>query len=513
MKIHSFSSTDVGKVRKANEDNFGQSSTINGELFIVCDGMGGHVGGATASKIAVDSLIDYFNKEKFDNPILAINSAFQFANEQVYASALSNPELKGMGTTGVLLLIVEEECYIGHVGDSRIYLHSNGILNRITKDHSFVQTLVDGGIITDDEAESHPQKNQILKALGIGANIEATVNKSAIQVKKGDVFMLCTDGLNGMVNDKSMEMMIQYDNIAASAQILIKAALDSGGLDNVTTTLVAIDESSYVKSQFINYNPKISTKLDQTDFNLIRSKNTTKDSKKGKRYIVFLAFFSLGLVFLSLFLFTDLFSGGKKSALKENLEITFEEISDNYPIKSLKDLEGKNISNCNKDSTLVINGKDTIEVKSGQIIRVVISKETEIKINIQKGLNKKKIENNQEKREESVDPILSKMSAEDLDKLEKGEFVSEKTDFSTNKFKFSINENGKILSIKKKESIEFKIEKKYSNEENLLNEFNNNLETQKCEQISLITLNNKFEKILERKIGEKLKIECFCEKK
>ncbi len=512
MKIHSFSSTDVGKVRKANEDNFGQSSTINGELFIVCDGMGGHVGGATASKIAVDSLIDYFNKEKYDNPILAINSAFQFANEQVYASALSNLELKGMGTTGVLLLIVEEDCYIGHVGDSRIYLHSNGILNRITKDHSFVQTLVDGGIISDDEAESHPQKNQILKALGIAPNIEATVNRSAIHVKGGDVFMLCTDGLNGMVNDKSMEMMIQYDNIESSTHILIKAALDSGGLDNVTATLVAIDESSHVKSQFIDYNPKISTKLDQTDFNLIRSKNTLKDSKKGKRNIVFLTAIGLCLIFFGLVFFTDLFSKAVKKDKTANLEVTLSKISDHYPINSLRDLKGKKVVNYNKDSTLIVNGKDIIEIKKGEIISVTISKETEIKINIQKELNKKKIENKQEKKEESVDPILSKMNSEDLDKLEKGEFVSEKADFNTNKFKFSINENGKILSIKKKISIEFKIEKKYSNEENLLNDFNDTLAKRKCEQISQVTLNNKFEKILDRKIGENLKIECFCEK-
>jgi protein phosphatase len=240
MKYISKSLTNVGKVRSANEDNLGEALTPNGQLFVVCDGMGGHVGGAQASSIAVNSIIEYFLREVYDNVIQAIDHALSFANEQIYASALSNPDLKGMGTTAVVLLIRGEECFIGHVGDSRIYLRSNGKLNRITKDHSFVQTLVDSGVIDDEDAENHPNKNQILQALGIAASVKATICPSAILPKAGDMFLLCSDGLNGMVNDREIEQIMKEDNLLVTSENLITAALNGGGHDNVTASLLLI---------------------------------------------------------------------------------------------------------------------------------------------------------------------------------------------------------------------------------------------------------------------------------
>lgn len=255
MKYRNHSITNVGKVRSANEDNFGDAITPNGHLFVVCDGMGGHVGGAKASTIAVASITEYFMREQYGNVIQAIDRALSFANEQIFASALSEPELKGMGTTAVVLIVSGNDCFIGHVGDSRIYLKSNNKLHRITKDHSFVQTLVDSGVISDDEAESHPNKNQILKALGTSSVVEGTISQMPIQVKTGDVFLLCSDGLNGMVNDKGIEMMLQGNNLQQAGDDLIRAALDAGGNDNVTATIVAIDESVYSKSNFVDFNP------------------------------------------------------------------------------------------------------------------------------------------------------------------------------------------------------------------------------------------------------------------
>ncbi len=255
MKYRNHSITNVGKVRSANEDNFGDALTPNGHLFVVCDGMGGHVGGAKASSIAVASITEYFMREQYGNVIQAIDRALSFANEQIFANALSEPELKGMGTTAVVLIVSGNDCFIGHVGDSRIYLKSNNKLHRITKDHSFVQTLVDSGVISDDEAESHPNKNQILKALGTSSVVEGTISQMPIQVKTGDVFLLCSDGLNGMVNDKGIEMMLQGNNLQQAGDDLIRAALDAGGNDNVTATLVAIDESVYSKSIFVDFNP------------------------------------------------------------------------------------------------------------------------------------------------------------------------------------------------------------------------------------------------------------------
>jgi len=256
MNYRNYSITDVGLVRKANEDNYGDAQSPNGHVFVVCDGMGGHVGGAKASSIAVTSILEYFHKEKYSNLIQAIDRSLSFANEQIFASALSDPELKGMGTTAVILVISGEDCFIGHVGDSRIYIKSKGKLNRITKDDSFVQTLVDSGVISDEEAEFHPKKNQILKALGIASSIEGTVCQSPIKVAAGDVFLMCSDGLNGLVKDTGLEMMLQAENIQKSGEDLIRAAKDAGGYDNITATIIAIDQSKHLASEFVSYNPK-----------------------------------------------------------------------------------------------------------------------------------------------------------------------------------------------------------------------------------------------------------------
>jgi len=286
MRYRNYSITNVGKVRSANEDNYGDALTPNGHIFVVCDGMGGHVGGAKASSIAVASIIEYFQREKHSNIIQAIDRAFSFANEQIFANALSSPELKGMGTTAVVLIISGEESFIGHVGDSRIYLKSSNRLHRITKDHSFVQTLVDSGVISDEEAESHPNKNQILKALGTSSVVEGTICQLPLQVKSGDVFLLCSDGLNGMVNDRGLEMMLQGQNITQSGEDLIRAALDAGGLDNVTATMVAIDESAHSISKFVDFNPV--KKFDGSSTQaFIASPNTSSKSKYFQQKVFF----------------------------------------------------------------------------------------------------------------------------------------------------------------------------------------------------------------------------------
>lgn len=282
MNFDHSSLTDVGKVRKANEDNCGDRMTTNGYVFTVCDGMGGHVGGATASKIAIDSILNFF-----DNPVqniyVGINDALRYANTQVYNAALENPELKGMGTTATILLINSTDCYIGHVGDSRIYLKSAGKLNRITKDHSFVQQLVDQGLIEDADAENHPKKNQILQAIGIKPNVEPTVCEAPIQPKKGDCFLLCSDGLNGMISDNAIEELVNESDLPESCQQLINAANDAGGKDNVTSTLVAITESPYAISTFKEFNPVIggtSTIIEE------RESETIKPKSKKLLYII-----------------------------------------------------------------------------------------------------------------------------------------------------------------------------------------------------------------------------------
>ena len=272
MKFIYKAHTDKGAVRKANEDNFGvEIDTVNGSLFVVCDGMGGHVGGAMASSIAVKSILDFFKLEFHENPFIALDNAFQFANTQIFAKTMEDPSLKGMGTTGVILLIRDENIYVGHVGDSRIYIKSRSELSRLTKDHSYVQQLVDQNIIKDEEAESHPQKNQILKALGHSEEVKPTICDKAIKAKRDDLFLLCSDGQCGMVRDKDMEELIEGNNLEASVENLFNVAMENGGTDNITNILIKVTESAHSASSFVNVGP---TKRRNPDFESTNAINT-----------------------------------------------------------------------------------------------------------------------------------------------------------------------------------------------------------------------------------------------
>jgi serine/threonine protein phosphatase PrpC len=365
MQYISSSLTDVGRVRSANEDNHGEAQTPNGHVFVVCDGMGGHVGGATASKIAVSSILEYFSKEKHENLIQALDRALVFANEQVYAQALSDPGLKGMGTTALVLFIRGDECYIGHVGDSRIYIKSGDKLNRLTKDHSFVQTLVDSGVISDEDAESHPNKNQILKALGISPNLEPTICQSPILPQKGDVFMLCSDGMNGMVNDRSMEMMIDFEDLNRSSRTLIQAALDAGGHDNVTVTLVGITESPHAISRFKHYNPK--PNFDASGTQNFDSSAQTGQSNQNKKWL----YAALGLIVVALFFVTYIkffyspdssdSAGDEKLYSKEDLEA--------WAFGNRSFLWNINVE-CEDDTLLICDDRIQVVISNNKVIDV-----------------------------------------------------------------------------------------------------------------------------------------------
>jgi serine/threonine protein phosphatase PrpC len=236
------SQSHVGKTRKANEDSYGDELTPNGHIFVVCDGMGGHVGGAKASQLAVSSILEFFRNNKSDNLPALINDAINFANTQVHGHATEYPEFTGMGTTCVVMLITaENKVYYGHVGDSRIYQYTNGQLKKLTKDHSYVQFLVDTGEITEEEMETHPKKNQILKALGIDEEVKADVCQSPLIPEQDCLFLLCSDGLNGMVVDKDIKAHLDKfgtENLEETVAQLIENALENGGKDNVTATLI-----------------------------------------------------------------------------------------------------------------------------------------------------------------------------------------------------------------------------------------------------------------------------------
>ncbi len=233
--------TNVGCKRSANEDSLGSAETQNGLIATVCDGMGGHVGGATASQIAVKTIISVFKERYFEDPREGIKEAIIAANDAILSYAASHPELQGMGSTCVLLVVRKGRVFIGHVGDSRIYLIRSHKIKQLTKDHSFVQMLVDSGQITKEQAEHHPRKNEITNALGIPEMQMPTVLEDAINPDAGDCFLLCSDGLSGMVPDSEIERIVskQKDMRAQErACSLIEKARENGGLDNITVQLV-----------------------------------------------------------------------------------------------------------------------------------------------------------------------------------------------------------------------------------------------------------------------------------
>ena len=228
---HVVGKTDVGRKRAANEDNMYNTITQNGLISVVCDGMGGHVGGATASKIAVSTIIENLNNVYYDDPRIAIGESIDKANRAIIQKTIEQPELAGMGSTCVLLLVRSGKVYIGHVGDSRIYLVRSKRIVQLTKDHSYVQMLVDCGEITKEQAEHHPRKNEITNALGIPNMSPATVADDAIIPEAGDCFVLCSDGLSGMISDDTICKIISRQsemNAQERVDKLVALANDNG---------------------------------------------------------------------------------------------------------------------------------------------------------------------------------------------------------------------------------------------------------------------------------------------
>jgi len=261
MKFEFKEHTDKGLVREVNEDNLGHSlNSKNGDVFVVCDGMGGHVGGQTASTIGVNALLSELTSKTHNNMHVAISQALTFANEQVLGHAEADPSLKGMGSTATVCLFKDDLLYVGHVGDSRAYIYSDKKLYRITRDDSYVQELVDKGVITEDEAEMHPNKNRILQALGSTGSITPRIPKKPFKLKTGDLLLLCSDGLTSMVVDELIEQLINPQDLGGTLQELHKIAMTNGGKDNITMTLIKITESPYLQNDFDHFTVKYNTK-------------------------------------------------------------------------------------------------------------------------------------------------------------------------------------------------------------------------------------------------------------
>ena len=239
--------TDVGVSRQNNEDNLITFDSPIGRVVAVCDGMGGENGGETASSMAVGIIEDIIKNNEFTDPNDAIIGSINAANQAVLHRSMMQPQLAGMGSTCVMAIISNGRVYYGSVGDSRIYYYNpNEGLIQLTKDQSYVQTLVDAGEITEEEAENHPRKNEILNAIGLDGMQPATVCDAPLLPAPGSILLLCSDGLSGMVPNMTIKHVLARRELSIEEKVqkLINLANEAGGLDNITVQLVEFGQQT-----------------------------------------------------------------------------------------------------------------------------------------------------------------------------------------------------------------------------------------------------------------------------
>ena len=229
-----FQATHVGKVRYNNEDSL---IVIEPKTCVVADGMGGASAGEVASQMLIETVKNFLAKSPrpWNENILA--QAILLANDKILNTARRHEEYHGMGTTATILSLDGGLAYSAHVGDSRIYLLRNNSFQQLTEDHSYVETLVRRGELTEEEARFHPMKNVLTQAVGAMSNLQ--IDKARFSVERGDIFLLCTDGLTNMVDDASIFKILQTADNPADA--LIEAALDAGGRDNISVIVAGVD--------------------------------------------------------------------------------------------------------------------------------------------------------------------------------------------------------------------------------------------------------------------------------
>ncbi|MGH8776958.1 MAG: Stp1/IreP family PP2C-type Ser/Thr phosphatase [Jiangellaceae bacterium] len=230
--------TDVGLVREGNED----SAYAGPRLLALADGMGGHAAGEVASAATIEELVQIENAGTDGDPLEAMATAVQAANERIRRIVARDPKRHGMGTTLTALLWTGQSLALAHIGDSRGYLLRGGELRQITRDHTFVQSLVDEGRITRDEARVHPARSMILRALQ--GDTDSEPDLELIEVQGGDRILICSDGLSDVVRDETMrDAMVEHADLTAAADALVQLALKGGAPDNVTCLLADVIET------------------------------------------------------------------------------------------------------------------------------------------------------------------------------------------------------------------------------------------------------------------------------
>mgnify|MGYP004504338401 FL=1 len=240
--IIAYAKSDVGKARDMNQDSYYISDSLSEvKIYLLADGMGGYKGGEIASSLAIKCTKNYIENNFKETPkdreslIQLVASSMEYANMVVYEKSKEDKELEGMGTTLEVCLIYNNKAYIGHVGDSRIYRIRKDFIRKLTQDHSYVQKLVKDGTITKEEAENHPKKNMLMKALGCNAFVEPDVLVRGFL--RDDILLMCSDGLTNMVKQEDIFENAK-GNIEKAPIKLVDLANENGGLDNITVVVI-----------------------------------------------------------------------------------------------------------------------------------------------------------------------------------------------------------------------------------------------------------------------------------
>ncbi len=230
--------TDIGRRRKTNEDFFAIDEVRS--LFVVADGLGGHVAGRIASEIASYRFVERIRQQVEEEPLPALREAFQDAHGAIRERVSHEPELAGMATTLVALWFRDDRACLGHVGDSRIYLLRGAELHPLSHDHSLVSEMVFSGRLSPEAARSHPHRHVITRALGVGLGAEP--DTAELRLEPGDLFMLCSDGVSGPIEEEEIRelLLAAKGDLSLAADTLIGLANDRGGEDNATIILVSV---------------------------------------------------------------------------------------------------------------------------------------------------------------------------------------------------------------------------------------------------------------------------------
>ncbi|MDY6794829.1 MAG: Stp1/IreP family PP2C-type Ser/Thr phosphatase [Actinomycetota bacterium] len=232
--------TETGKVRDNNEDSY----HVDERTFIVADGMGGHRAGEVASSAAIEEFLRFEEANASLEPVDRMREGILAANRELYAQAMGDTSLEGMGTTFTAVL-VEGEVFMGHVGDSRAYLWRDGGLRLLTRDHSLVERMVQEGRITRTEARNHPHRNIILRALGVSDQVQVDMRSYA--AAPGDRLLLCSDGLTESLEDGEIaRILCEFPDLDECCRALVDVANDRGGTDNITVVLVEFEEGDVI---------------------------------------------------------------------------------------------------------------------------------------------------------------------------------------------------------------------------------------------------------------------------